>query len=105
MDWFNENKMIVNPRKFKTLITDMRKQDHTNEIFKISPKEIKAASQVKLLEAEIYHKLNSKQHINHIFKSAANQLNTLTRLKRFLSFQERKVLVNSLVLSILYCNT
>ena len=57
--------MIVNPRKFKTLITDMRKQDHTNEIFKISPKEIKAASQVKLLEVEIYHKLNSKQHINH----------------------------------------
>ena len=99
LNWFNENKMIVNPGKFQTIIIDKRKQDHTNEIFKIGSKEIKVASQVKLLGVEIDNKLNFEQHINRICKSAANQLNALIRLKRFLGFQERKALVNSFVLS------
>ena len=63
-----------------------------------SPK-LKMKSQVKLLWVEIDNKLNFEQHINHICKSAANQLNALIRLKRYLGFQERKALVNSFVLS------
>ena len=48
---------------------------------------------------EIDNKLNFKQLINNISKSTANQLNALNRLKSFLGFQERKVLVKSFVLS------
>ena len=44
LNWFNENKMIVNPGKFQAIIIDKRKQDHTNEIFKIGSKEIKVPS-------------------------------------------------------------
>ena len=99
LNCFNENKMIVNPGKFQAIIIDKRKQDHTNEIFKIGSKEIKVASQVKLTGVEIDNKPNVEQRINRICKSAANQLNTLIRLKRFLSFQERKALINSFVLS------
>ena len=40
-----------------------------------------------------------RKHVNRICKSAANQLNALIRLKKFLGFQERKALVNSFVLS------
>ena len=95
--------MIVKPRKFQVIIIDKRKEDHTNKIFKIGSMEIKVASQVKLLGVEI-NMLNFKQHINHICKSAANNLNALIRLKRFLAFQERNVLVNSFVLSnVNYC--
>ena len=36
--------MIVNPGKFQAIIIDKRKQDHTNEIFKIGSKEIKVPS-------------------------------------------------------------
>ena len=85
LNFFNENKMIVNP--------------HTNEISKIGSKEIKVTSQVKLLGVEIDDKLNFGQHINCICKSPGNQLNALIRLKRFLGFQDKKVLVNSFVLS------
>ena len=99
LNCFNENKMIINPGKFPAIIIYKRKQDDTNEIFKIGSKEIKVASQVKLLGVEIDNKLNFEQHINRICKSAANQLNELTRLKRFLGFQERITLVNSTVLS------
>ena len=91
--------MIVNPGKLQTIIIDKRKQDHTNEIFKIDSKGIKIASQVKFLGVEIDNKLNFERHIHHICKSTANQLNTLIRLKGFLVFQERNVLVNSFVLS------
>ena len=101
LNWFNENKMIVNPGKFQAIIIDKRKQDHTNEIFKIGSKEIKVASQVKLLGVEVDNKVNFEQHIIHTFKSAAN---ALIRLKSFLGLQERKVLVNSFVLPIFnYC--
>ena len=90
LNWFNENKMIVNPGKFQTIIIDKRKQDHTNEIFKIGSKEIKVASQVKLLGVEIYNNLNFEQYINRICKSAANQLNVLIRLKKVLWFPRKK---------------
>ena len=43
LNWFNENKMIVNPGKFRGIIIDKRKQDHANKIFKIGSKEIKVA--------------------------------------------------------------
>ena len=99
MNWFNENKMIINPGKFQPIIIDKRKQDHTNEIFKIGSKEIKVVSQVKLLGIEIDNKLNFEHHINYTCKLPTNQLNALIRLKRFLVFQERKVLVNSFIIS------
>ena len=94
LNWFNENKMIVNLGKFQAIIIDKRKQDHTKEIFKIGSKEIKVTSQLKLFGVEIDHKLNFEQHINRIFKSAPNQLDTLIKLERFLGFQERKALSN-----------
>ena len=97
--------MIVNPGNFQAIIIDKRKQDHTNEIFKIGSKEIKVASQVKLLGVEIDNKLKFGQHINRICETAANQLNALIRLKRFLGFKERKSLVNSFVLSSFNCCT
>ena len=99
LNWFNENKMIVNLGKFQAIIIDKRKQDHTNEIFKIGSKEIKVTSQLKLFGIEIDNKLNFAQHINRICKSAANELDALIKLKRFLGFQERKALLNSFVLS------
>ena len=80
LNWFNENKLIVNPWKSQAIIIRKRKQDHTNEIFKIGSKEIKVASQVKRLGVQTDNKVNFEQNINHICKSASNKLNTLIRL-------------------------
>ena len=30
IDWFNRNKMVLNPDKFQAIILDKRKSDHTN---------------------------------------------------------------------------
>ena len=41
LNWFNENKMIVNPGKFQAIIIDKRKQDHVNKISKLAPRKLK----------------------------------------------------------------
>ena len=48
-----------------------------------------------MLRVLIDDKLSFNLHITNICRSAANQLNALIRLKQFLSFEGKKVLVNS----------
>ena len=50
---------------------------------------------VKLLGVQIDDQLKFNLHISNICRSAANQLNALIRLKRFLAFEEKKTLINS----------
>ena len=74
--WFSENK----PKQF--LIG--------NDI-------VEVASSVKLLGIHIDDQLSFSLH--NICKSTSKQLNALVRLKCFLGFEERKVLINSFILS------
>ena len=89
----------MNPGKFQAIIFDKHKVNRTNRIININQKEIKAVAKVKLLGIEIYDKLNFNNHINNICKSGSNQLNALIRLKHLIGFKERKVLVNTFVMS------
>ena len=94
-DWFETNKMIVNLGKFQSIIIDKMKQDHTKETFEIGDKVIEASRSVKLLGVKIDDKRNFNLRITNICRNAANKLNALVRLKQFLSFEAKKVLVNS----------
>ena len=95
IEWFQNNKMMVNPSKFQAFIIDKKKKCHTNETLKIRDEIIKALSSVKLLGVQIDEQLNFNLHISNICRSAANQLSALIRLKRFLDFEEKKILVTS----------
>ena len=57
LNWFNENKMIVNPGKFQAIIIYSRKLDHATD-------QIRTASKVKLFWVEINYKLNLEQYVN-----------------------------------------
>ena len=98
-DWFKKNQMIVNPDKFQVIIIDKKKGDHTNENVVIDNKQIKTVSSVELLGIQLDDKFNCSPHISNICKSAANQLNALIRLQKFLSFKEKKVLIYSYFLA------
>ena len=52
-------------------------------------------SSVKLLGIQIDNQLNFNLHISNICRTAANQMNALTRLKQFLGFKEKRILINS----------
>ena len=87
--------MNVNPGKFQAIILDKKKTDHAPETIKIDNKAVKVKSLVKLLGVQTDAELNFNLHIANICRSAANQLNALTRLRKFLGFEEKKVLINS----------
>ena len=67
--------------QFQTIRLDKKKNNRTQEITKTDDKAVKVKSSVKLIGA--------------FCRSAANQLNALIRLERFLGFEEKKVLINS----------
>ena len=83
--------MIVNSDKFQVVLLNKRGSDKTNKEVKIANKKIKSTSSVKLLGVHIDNKLNFNHHINKLCKSAANQLNALTRIKSFLGLKKYRL--------------
>ena len=81
IDWFKNNKMIVNPDKFQAILLDKRKSGHTNQRIAVDNQNRKVVSFVELLGNQIDDKLNFSLHLSNICRSAVNQLNALIRLK------------------------
>ena len=46
IEWFQNNKMMINPGKLEAIIIDKKKKCHINETLKIGDKIIKASSSV-----------------------------------------------------------
>ena len=91
--------MKVNADKFQVLLIDKRKQDQTNEEVQIEQQGIKAVPSVELLGIEIDDKLNFNLQISKICNSASNQLNAMFRLRNFMTFNVKKALINSYLMS------
>ena len=53
IDWFKNNKMIVNPDKFQAILLEKRKRDHTNQRIVVDNQIIKVVSSVELLRIQI----------------------------------------------------
>ena len=92
------SKMIVHPDKFQAIVLNKKRSDLTNTNFQVDNQVIKSVSSVELLGIQIDDKLNFSLH-RKICKSAANKLNALIRLKLFLSFHVKEVLINSYIIS------
>ena len=75
------------------------KQTQVDKNFNIQGKTFKSEETVKLLGIHLDYKLNFEQHISELCRKAASQLNVLKRLKRFIGFNEKKILVQSLFYS------
>ena len=99
IDWFTKNEMIINPDKFQAIILDKKKSNLTNIPLTINNQTIKSVPSVELLGIHLDDKLNFNLHISNICRSAANQLNALIQLKSYLSFNAKRVLINSYIIS------
>ena len=91
--------MMVNPYKFQSIQLNKSKSTHVKATMNIGDEKIESLSAVKFLGIEVEDKLNFNNHTNTICRSAANQLNALMRLRRFLGLEDRKALIQSFVLS------
>ena len=95
--------MIVKPDKFQVIVLNKKCSDLTNTNFQVDNQITKSVSSLEFLPIQVDDKLNFNLHISKICKSAANQLNVLIRLKQFLSFHAKEVLINTYIINFNYC--
>ena len=97
IDLLNSNRMIAYPSKLHAIIYSNKNTKVVD--IPIKYKTINSESLVKLLGVKIGvdNKLNFDDHISDICRKSAGQLNTLQRLKAFVGFEERKVVINSFI--------
>ena len=91
--------MIINPDKYQANIIYRKKFNLTNVLLTIDNQTIKSVPSVELSGIYLDDKLNFNLHISNICRSAANQLNALIRLKSYLSFNVKRVVINSYIIS------
>ena len=99
LEWLKNNDMITNPEKFHLLLIGKDQCDTSGVNISIQGKNIKSEDSVKLLVIRLDNKLNFDSNISDLCHKAATQLNVLKRLKSFVCFEERKVLIQSFVYS------
>ena len=99
LSWLERNEMIANPNKSQAPFAFVKKdQANTSGInLNFQGHSIKSEETVKLLGVTLDYKLNFDPHISNLCKKAAAQLNVLKRLKSFIGFTEKEVLVQSFV--------
>ena len=93
--WFGDNSMIVNPRKFQAIIIDRKNQKTNPQKLTIDKKVITSSENVTLFDLEVDSKLNFDEHISKSRNKSAGQLNVLCRIGHLLGLEERKILINS----------
>ena len=91
--------MIANPEKFQVILLRKNQTNASRETVNIKGELLKSKKTVQLLGIYLDCKLNFEQHISEICRKAASQLNALKRLKRFIAFNEKKILVQSFIFS------
>ena len=102
-EWFKNNSLIANPSKFQLMFLG-HKIDLDIEIEILNTK-IKNQKEIELLGIIIDNKLTFTAHIDKACKKANNKLNSIIRLRSFLTEKQTRLLTNAHVIShILYCS-
>jgi hypothetical protein len=99
IDWFKTNHMIANPDKFKAIIIEKRGRDTSGIELNINGEKIQSQKEVTLLGITFDNQFSFSPHISKICKMAANQLNSIKRLKKHFDIGTKKHLTKTFVLS------
>ena len=96
IEWFRTNYFKLNTDKCKLIVGGRKSHPIT---LRVGTSSIKEVSSVKLLGVTIDNKLNFNEHISKLVKKANSKLNVIKRGLNMLSFNKRKILLNSFVQS------
>ena len=99
INWSPKNEIIINRDKFQVIVLDKKKSKLTKILLTVDNQSIKSVPSLELLVIHLDDKSNFNLHISNICGSAANQLNALIRLTGYLSFDAKRVLTNSYIIS------
>ena len=95
LQWFKDNKMKAYPDKYHLLIND------TKESFqmKISNETVSNSKYKMLLGVKVDHELTFNEHISSLYKKASQKLNALSRIVSCMTFDQRRLILNSFITS------
>ena len=87
--------MKANPDKYHLLI------NNTKESFqiKIGNETVSNSKYEKLLGVKIDHELNFNEHVSSLCKKASQKLNVLSRIASSMTFDQRRLILNSFITS------
>ena len=99
-NWFQVNSLVANPEKFQVMFLGVN--DPVS--FYINGNKLVSENQVKLLGVVIDNKLNFSKHIQTICKTTNNKISQLIRMRRYMSIEQSRSIVNAYILPyFLYC--
>ena len=99
VEWFRENKMIVNPEKFQAMILQKNESNNKSYRLEVGDDKIEISNSVKLLGINIDNKLKFDDHISELCKKASMQLNAISRLQKFMGQKEKEAIITSFIYS------
>ena len=90
--------MMVNPRNFQAMFISEKENVLPRDLkIQMNNTEITPQSSLELLGVTVDNELKFDQHISRLCKSAGCQLNALSRLKNYLNYQQKKVLIEGFI--------
>ena len=85
VNWFRNNNMIVNPDNFQLMLLQKSTGKVIQKKLQIDNNEIESENSVTLLGVAIDNRLSFDDHISKLCNKASIQLNTIFRLKKYMS--------------------
>jgi len=95
--WFASNQLVANPAKFQMIVLGVSSVE--NIYINLDNIILKPSTTVKLLGITIDSKLSFKEHILDLCKKANWSVRCLFRIRKFLIFNQSKLLLNSFIIS------
>ena len=99
INWFKNNKMIVDPEKLQEIILEKQKHDYSNQAINFDIKIVQTESSIRILSIQLDDKLNFSLDVSNICKSTENQLSALIRWNNFSCFEGKRLSIDSYFMS------
>ena len=107
-NWMNSNMLKLNADKTEVILfSSVNNLQHISDVsISVGDSKIKPSKSVRNLGAVFDSSMSMEEHVNSVCKSCYTQLRYIGRIRKYLSVESTKQLVNSLVISRLdYCNS
>ena len=103
LEWLKCNSLVPNPNKFQMMFLGTRSK--ANLTLEINGSNICSSDSITLLGIDIDWKLTFNQHVKNICKRASSKTIAITRLRNYLSHDQKLLLFNSFIMSCFgYCS-
>ena len=95
LNWMRNNGLKANPNKFHLMLSENNDQYSVN----IDTLQVTNSKNNKLLGIKIDNKMTFNDHVSDICTKASQKLHALTRISNYMTFNQRKTIMTSFILS------